>query len=119
LEDAPLAYLHVFSYSPRKHTLAARMPGQVNPRQTKERSLLLRRLSESKTEAFYRSFVGSEVEVLVETSEREGRLSGRTDNYVRVEFEGPDSLMGHTVVVRLTEANGQRAVGVQPPVERR
>lgn len=112
LEAAPLAYLHVFAYSPRKHTHAAALPGQVSTAASKERSRILRELSDRKTRAFHEGFMGQDVEVLVETTRDSGRLAGLTDNYIRVEFDGPKLPSNTLAWVRLFDADHRSAYGV-------
>ncbi len=66
LDRQPYAYFHVFSYSRRDHTRAARMPDQVPPSTARERSRLLRTLSDRKSADYNRRFMGRELTVLVE-----------------------------------------------------
>ncbi len=87
LADLPVSYLHVFTYSERPNTPAAGFPGKVEPKVRAERSEMLRILSQKKRHAFSSSFVGRELEVLFETVSANGRLSGFSENYIRVEAE--------------------------------
>lgn len=107
LRQLPFAYLHVFSFSPRPGTVAARETGP-DPRVVKERSERLRRLSAQRKESFAAGFVGKRMEVMVERRrERTGeRLIGLTDNYLRVYMEGPDRLMGRLVECEVTGTEG-------------
>ncbi|MDE2848169.1 MAG: tRNA (N(6)-L-threonylcarbamoyladenosine(37)-C(2))-methylthiotransferase MtaB [Gemmatimonadota bacterium] len=66
LDRQPYAYFHVFSYSRRDHTRAARMPDQVPPSTARERSLLLRTLSDRKSAEYNSRFRGRKLTVLVE-----------------------------------------------------
>ncbi len=100
IESLPLAYLHVFTYSPRPGTVAAAMPHQVNPEVRKRRTQLLRAVSEQKRAAFARGAVGETLEVVVE-GRRGNLLTGLSDNYLEVVFEGPDELRGQVVAVRV------------------
>ncbi len=59
VETSPLVFLHVFPYSPRGNTPAARMDNHVDPAVKKQRGAELRKLSKSKVEAFERRFLGS------------------------------------------------------------
>lgn len=112
VRDLPVSYLHVFTYSERPGTRAARMPDQVNPEVRKERTHRLRDLSRRKAEAFAASAVGQTLEVVVETPRDDsGRLSGIADNYLRVLFEGPDELRGQLVPVTVTRARGSEVIG--------
>jgi len=54
LRDLPLSYLHVFPYSPRKRTAAARFPDQIDPHIIKKRAKILRYLGQEKKDSFQR-----------------------------------------------------------------
>ena len=86
----PYSYLHVFAYSDRKGTEAARLPGRVPARVVRERSAALRRLAAEKNLAFRRRLVGRTREVLVlDASDRAtGLRTGLTSNYIEVRFPG-------------------------------
>ncbi len=112
VEALPLAYLHVFTYSARPGTEAAGMPDQVNPEVRKRRNHVLRKLSEQKARRFAERAVGQTLEVIVETPRDEtGRLSGISDNYLRVGVEGPDELVGKLVAVEVHGLTGGNLVG--------
>ena len=86
LDRLPFAYFHVFSYSKRDHTRAARMPDQVPPAEARERSRLLRTLSERKSAAYHSRFRGRVLPVLVE-EESDGPHGPRGPH-------GPDGVHG-------------------------
>ena len=65
VERLPLAYLHVFSYSPRPGTPAALLPDQVDGSLKKVRSQRLRLLGQRKKEAFRSGFLAKDLEGLV------------------------------------------------------
>ena len=84
LNELPVSYLHVFTYSERPNTPASEAALQVEPRVRQERNRRLRILSQKKRHAFYESMVGAVLPVLTE-SDLEGTLrTGLADNYVRV-----------------------------------
>ncbi|MEA3400791.1 MAG: tRNA (N(6)-L-threonylcarbamoyladenosine(37)-C(2))-methylthiotransferase MtaB [Armatimonadota bacterium] len=111
VRELPVSYLHVFTYSARPGTDAAEMPDQVDPEVRKQRTHVLRALSRDKRRAFAERAVGETLEVVVETPREEGRLSGISDNYLRVAFEGSDELIGELVPVEITRARGAEAMG--------
>ncbi len=115
LEELPLTYLHVFSYSPRPGTPAADMPGQVDPEVKKARSKRLRALSEAKRRAFMEKQVGRTIPVLVETTrDRDsGLLKGWSDTYVKVHLDGPDRWMGRVLPVSVTARAGDHLEGAR------
>jgi threonylcarbamoyladenosine tRNA methylthiotransferase MtaB len=113
IEALPLSYLHVFPYSARRGTEAARLASAVDARAIARRSRTLRELARAKSLAFRRGLVGSLQEALVlETRDRAtGRLAGLTGNYVEVLFEGPDALRRGLTRVRVTDAERDRTLG--------
>ncbi len=113
IRTLPFTYLHVFPYSERPGTEAARMAGKVSEAVGAERSGRLRDLARVRNLAFRRGLVGSVQEALVlETRDRAtGALVGLTGNYVEVVFDGPDSLVRRLVGVRVTGAEGGRTHG--------
>jgi threonylcarbamoyladenosine tRNA methylthiotransferase MtaB len=80
------AKAHVFRFSPRQGTPAARMKGQIKDDLKKARSERLLALNEVHARAFRQRFLGSELDVLIEGC-KHGRWEGLTDNYLRVEIE--------------------------------
>jgi threonylcarbamoyladenosine tRNA methylthiotransferase MtaB len=84
LNDLPISYLHVFTYSERENTEAAAMDGEVPIFERKKRNKMLRILSEKKKMAFYSSQIGKTLPVLWEHENRNGKMYGFTENYVRV-----------------------------------
>jgi threonylcarbamoyladenosine tRNA methylthiotransferase MtaB len=113
VEALPFSSLHVFAYSDRKGTEAARRPDHVPPAVIRERSGRLRALGARKNLAFRRGLVGRrrEVVVLAARDRRTGLLTGLTDNYVEVLFEGPDRLARRVVPLTITEARADRTHG--------
>ncbi len=107
VRDLPLSYLHVFPYSERRGTEAARLGGRVDRREAGRRSRALREAGAAKSLAFRRAMVGRRETVLVlETRDRaSGGLVGLTGNYVEVVFEGEARLMRTMTRVRVTDAD--------------
>ena len=114
LEGLPFAYFHVFPYSERPGTAAARRPGGVPVPVRKRRAALLRALSAEKQAAFHRRFAGRTLEVLFEQPKSEGLAQGYTANYIRVEAPAPDAgaLRNRLLPVRLLEGGASRMAGV-------
>jgi len=110
----PFTYLHVFSYSDRRGTEAARRTApRVPPETIRQRTARLRRLGGAKQAGFRRAQLGRELSVLVlEHREREtGRLVGLTDNYLELAFAGSDALIRGFAHVRATGPGGPRLEG--------
>lgn len=103
LAGLPLAYMHVFPFSPRPGTRAARSQGRASGEELRNRVRVLAAMAEDLRRRFWERFLGQPSEVLVETKrDREsGLLRGYTSNYIRVLLEGDDSLMGRRVRAQL------------------
>ena len=86
-----LTYLHVFSYSSRPGTPAARMP-QVDKSKIKERSKILRQLGQEQIQSFYRSCTGLQTNVLIESMDDKGIYKGKTDHFALIRIETSDAL---------------------------
>ncbi|MGN0226732.1 MAG: tRNA (N(6)-L-threonylcarbamoyladenosine(37)-C(2))-methylthiotransferase MtaB [Paludibacteraceae bacterium] len=85
IESLPVSQLHVFTYSERANTRMLEMDLEVVPQRERERrSKQLHAISARKTEEFYRSQEGRTAVVLWEAKKTEGRMSGFTENYVKV-----------------------------------
>ena len=112
LEELPFAYFHVFSYSSRYGTKAARLAEHVNPEVIKKRSQRLRHLSRSRRRNFARRHLRREVEVLFEQQDESGLWTGLTGNYLRVGVVSPEPLRNRLAPVRINEVTDEMAMGV-------
>ncbi len=92
IEELPLTYLHVFTYSVRPGTPAAEMQNQVPVHLARERNRVLRDLAAEKKLAFMRGFVGKSVAAItlnVVGSDGEGEFTeALTDNYLKLRLRG-------------------------------
>jgi threonylcarbamoyladenosine tRNA methylthiotransferase MtaB len=84
IEKLDISYLHVFSYSSRDNTLAAKMTNLVHDKTRKERSEVLHDLSDKKKKIFYEKNLGHEAHVLFESDDSNGFMHGFTKNYIKV-----------------------------------
>jgi threonylcarbamoyladenosine tRNA methylthiotransferase MtaB len=109
--EMEFARLHVFPYSPRPGTAAARSSDQV-PREVRDaRARAMRELGAEQASRFRQRFVGREMAVLWEQRRRDGLWSGVTDNYVRVVARATGDLHNHLTGTRLLGAQNGRLVG--------
>ncbi len=89
VQDLELSYLHVFPYSKRPNTAAARMPGHLAGDVVKDRAARLRALSRDLAERFARRHIGRTLPVLWEKDvDAQGRRLGHTMNYLTVVAPG-------------------------------
>ena len=84
LEMADISYLHVFSYSKRENTLAAKMNKMIPDNVRKQRSDALHALSVKKKHSFYLAHCGRTAQVLFEADHDDGFMHGFSENYIRV-----------------------------------
>ena len=88
IEELPFAYLHVFPYSERPGTRAARLPGRVSQAEKKRRVEILRELGKYKRDAFAKRFKEKKLSVLIETEEDgAGFMRGFSDNYIEISYQ--------------------------------
>lgn len=104
VEDCGLTWLHVFPFSAREGTPAARIP-PVNGRIVKARAAALRALGEEKVRAYLAAQVGQEAQVLIENPHM-----GRTEGFAEVAFSVPQPV-GQIVAAKLTGAADGRLAG--------
>ncbi|HEV2170078.1 MAG TPA: radical SAM protein, partial [Candidatus Binatus sp.] len=111
VESMPLAYFHVFPYSVRAGTTAAKFAGRVKPAEIKRRAALMRELGDRKRNEFARGLLGTKLKVLLEERGLAGELRGYSRNYVRVATQGPDELINREVEVEASTVEGAQLVG--------
>ena len=102
LNELPISYLHVFTYSERPNTTAIREKDAIVPvQERKKRNKMLTILSEKKKRAFYEPFAGTTQSVLFEHENKNGFTFGYTDNYLRVRAPFDASLSGEIITTEL------------------
>jgi threonylcarbamoyladenosine tRNA methylthiotransferase MtaB len=111
VEDLPLSYFHVFPYSVRAGTTAAKLAGKVGACDIKQRGARMRELGERKREIFAEKWIGHKLKVLLEESTEDGELGGYSRNYVRVLTRGAASQLNRELEVEASFAKGARLVG--------
>ena len=98
IQDCGLTWLHIFPYSPREGTPAARMP-QVNGNQIKRRAAVLRRLGAKQIQFHLSSQIGKDHRILMENA-----YMGRTEQFSEVKFDN-EQIEGSIVLGKITDAN--------------
>jgi threonylcarbamoyladenosine tRNA methylthiotransferase MtaB len=108
-QQAGFANIHVFPFSPRPETAAARMPEQIKDKVKQERNQRMLELSRSSRRRFCEQFLGQTMPVLWEneTSPGSGIYSGLTGNYIRVFAHSEKSLSNEITPVKLVEFHNQ------------
>ena len=108
INDHKFSELHVFPYSKRTGTPAARMEDQVDEEVKNERVHRLISLSDQLAKEYASQFEDEVVEVIPEEVSKDeansGFLIGYTDNYMKVVFSGTEDMIGKIVKVKITKA---------------
>ena len=111
LQNSPLAYAHVFTFSERGGTAATKLKNKISPAIKKARSAELHLISEEKKNHFYRRFLGRHLRVLTEEQNEDGRWMGFSDNYLKVAVPLKKLSANSLVTVRLASVAGEAGVG--------
>lgn len=107
VEECNLTWLHVFPYSEREGTPAAKIPSKVPKHIRKERAARLRALGEQQVAKLMQARIGAAANVLVERAGSDGLLTGHSEQFIPVAIEGGGSqLVGSIVPVKLTGIDG-------------
>ena len=117
LNELPISYLHVFTYSERENTEAAEMAGVVPVPERKKRNKMLRILSEKKKMAFYQTQIGKTLPVLWEHEDKDGIMFGFTENYVRVQKPYDQNSVNQIENLKLNKIESDGTVSVVPDFE--
>ncbi|ADL12150.1 tRNA (N(6)-L-threonylcarbamoyladenosine(37)-C(2))-methylthiotransferase MtaB [Acetohalobium arabaticum] len=113
IEELAFSDLHVFKYSKREGTAAAKFSNQVHSKLKKERSAKLRKLADDLASQYRKKFLGAELDVLIE-EERDGStdlLTGLTDNYLRVMIDDQDQYRKELIEVELNKLQEDYLIG--------
>ncbi len=107
---------HVFSYSPRPGTGAAKMKGQIRPELRKRRNHILQEAIEESAKSYREKFIGQKMSALWESTTEYGeygwRMEGWTGNYLRVSANAPSPRWNEVDEVKLQEVDGGLISGV-------
>lgn len=103
--------MHIFKYSQRKGTVAAKMKNQVSPEKKEERSKRLLKLSSDNEKDYLNEYVGKDVKVLFEEQDGEF-VKGHTDNYIVVEAKGSEENLNKILTVHVEQSGEEKLVGI-------
>ncbi len=104
-EAQEIPFAHVFVWSPRSGVPAMDLPDRVNPSIAAARSQALRERVAASRDRFLTTQVGTErsAVVLRRRAQRSGALLALTDNYLKLELPGPDTLLGQRTRIQITD----------------
>jgi threonylcarbamoyladenosine tRNA methylthiotransferase MtaB len=114
IESLPIAYLHVFPFSPRPGTPAATMGEQISPAVIRQRCRLLRELDKRKRLSFLNRFLGKVRPVLVENRQdtATGLRCGFSDNYLPVLVQTDGAMENRIVMAELHRIEAAKLIAV-------
>ena len=101
---------HVFPFSKRNGTLAAKMNGQLTKEEKHIRCKKLISLFDTLEDDYYKKHINSAVTVIVETYDN-GYLTGHSSNYLKVKFKGCENLLGKEVNVKIQSMETKLLIG--------
>ena len=101
IKDCELTWLHIFPYSPREGTPAARMP-QVNGGKIKRRAAVLRGLGAKQIQSHLSSQLGKDHNILMENA-----YMGRTEQFTEVKFD-KEQIEGSIVLGKITNTDDKQ-----------
>jgi threonylcarbamoyladenosine tRNA methylthiotransferase MtaB len=110
IEELPLTYLHVFTYSARPGTPAANAPLQVPVALARERNGVLRELAAQKKVSFMRSMVGTKVQAITLQTANADFTEALTDNYLKGRITGRHD-SNRWLEVHIESAHGDLLLG--------
>ena len=110
LEDIAFYKMHVFKYSKRDGTVAAKMPNQIDGNIAEERSKKLIELSEKNMKMYNEKYIGREVEVLFEEKQDEFWV-GHTRNYMVVKVKTDKDLENEIITTKVLQNQGEELIG--------
>lgn len=111
VKDIEFSKIHVFKYSPRKGTPAAKFENQVHGIVKNNRSERLIGLADDLMEKFYDKHIGSTMKVLFEEANDDGYYEGYTTNYIRVKAYSDKDIIGQLLDVDIMNYEGEKLVG--------
>ncbi|MBR1770269.1 MAG: tRNA (N(6)-L-threonylcarbamoyladenosine(37)-C(2))-methylthiotransferase MtaB [Bacteroidales bacterium] len=102
LESLPIAFIHVFTYSERPDARAVKLHERVPMEERRKRSEILQNLALKKKKEFYKQNISLLTSVLWEENEKDGKMYGFTENYIRVSTPFDAAKTNTTEKIRLT-----------------
>lgn len=108
-EKVKLSKIHVFPYSPKTGTPAAKIRPQVSPEVKSERSHKMLELSNRLNREFMSEYINKPMEVLFERFEN-GYYEGHTRNYIKVLCKSERNIVNELIMVKLTDIAGEETM---------
>lgn len=108
-ETVSFSYLHVFNYSKRPFTVAAKMPNHLPEQLKKERTSVLLDIAKAKKRKYIEKFINSQLEIIVE-NRKNHLFTGTSDNYIKCMIEDKDGISsGELIIGRVKSVDNDMA----------
>ena len=107
VEELPFAYIHVFTYSPRKNTKATKLRDIVSPKEKKRRTNVLIQLSRKKNYQFRKNFLGKTIKDVLILSNKNGKKFGISGNYIHMYID-TDKNTNQLIDVKLVDIGKEK-----------
>ena len=104
--------MHVFKYSPKKGTVAEKMPDQIDGNIKEERSQKLIKLSNKNETEYNKQYIGKVINVLFEEKDEQGYFKGHTANYLIVKVKNEDNLENEILPVMIEKQKNMELFGI-------
>lgn len=111
LKDLPITHFHIFPYSKRKNTTAAKHEGQIHHGVKKDRVRTLMMFGDAKLNLFTEDQIGKKTKVLFERRNKKGLFEGYSSNFVRVQVNTDEDLSNQIREVYLSEMRDGKLFG--------
>ncbi len=102
LDSIPIAYIHIFPYSPRPNTLASKMANQNTSAEKRDKLNELKILNTKKKMAYMLSQINKTLDVIIEDPGRDNTYTGTTGNYLKVRLPSNGYMKKTLVRVRIS-----------------
>lgn len=112
VEEIGFAKTHVFAYSIREGTRAAKFPGQLSKKEKEARSRRMMETAEACRRRFEEGLIGQTVEVLFETQKSPNEMVGYAKNYVPVLVRTSENLQNQIRRVTICSVEDECCVGI-------
>ena len=110
LKEIAFYKMHIFKYSKRDGTVAAKMPNQIDGNIAEERSRMLIELSEKNMKMYNEKYIGKEVEVLIEEKQGDYWI-GHTNNYIVAKVKSKEKLENKIIYINILKTEQEAICG--------
>jgi threonylcarbamoyladenosine tRNA methylthiotransferase MtaB len=111
LKELPITHFHIFPYSKRKNTTAAKLDQQIHHAVKKDRVKTLMMFGDAKLNLFTEDQIGKKTKVLFERRNKKGLFEGYSSNFVRVQVDTNEDLSNQIREVFLKEMRDGKLYG--------